>query len=68
MAIALAEQVLQAQASGQPFDEKQLEALAVAARFLLENEISWPPVVEKAIDVLASHLGKVKAASTVVEP
>ncbi|MCJ2139477.1 hypothetical protein [Methylobacterium sp. E-066] len=68
MSTALAEQFLIAQASGGPFDEKHIEAVTVAARFLLENELPWPPVVGEAIEVLAGRVDEVKAISTAVEP
>jgi hypothetical protein len=49
LASALAEQMLGSQVMGRALPPNQLIALVRAARFLSDNNVSWPPLVEEVV-------------------
>ncbi|WP_020092306.1 hypothetical protein [Methylobacterium sp. 285MFTsu5.1] len=60
LAAMLAEQILAAQSEGQPFTQPQFNALVSATRFLHENNVPWPPIVQQALDLFAEQIEAIK--------
>ncbi|KNY20255.1 hypothetical protein [Methylobacterium sp. ARG-1] len=64
LSTTLANQILGSQAMGRPFAEGALTALVGAARFLHDNRVPWPPVVQDAIDMLAKKMEAINLQSS----
>ncbi|MHB2210906.1 hypothetical protein [Methylobacterium sp. CM6257] len=63
LSTALAEQILGLDKTDHPLSENEVAALVKAARFLYDNDVPWPAVVQKAIDMLAEQMEAVRATA-----
>jgi hypothetical protein len=61
LANELAEQVLALQVMQRSIPENQLVALVSAARFLHENEVAWPPLVQEVVQEIAAKMEAIRS-------
>ncbi|WP_419828644.1 hypothetical protein [Methylobacterium sp.] len=62
LSTALAEQMLEAQVMGQPIPTQKFTALVGAARFLKDNNMAWPPLVEEVVHEIGKRMAAAKSA------
>ncbi|WP_139215675.1 hypothetical protein [Methylobacterium sp. UNC300MFChir4.1] len=62
LANALAEQMLGSQVMGRALPPHQLTALVRAARFLSDNNVSWPPLVQEVVRVATEKIEAARKA------
>jgi hypothetical protein len=56
LANALAEQMLGSQIMGRSIPTSHLTALVIAARYLTDNNITWPPLVQEVVHEMAERM------------
>ncbi|MGE8126580.1 hypothetical protein ACQKQD_06340 [Methylobacterium sp. NPDC080182] len=62
LANALAEQMLGSQVMGRALPPHQLTALVRAARFLSDNNVTWPPLVQEVVRVATEKIEAARKA------
>jgi hypothetical protein len=63
LATAIADRVLEQQASGSSIPPEQFRMLVRAARVLLDNDVPWPPSVERVVMEVAKRIERAETAS-----
>jgi hypothetical protein len=63
LANELAEQMLGSQIMGRSIPTSHLTALVTAARYLTDNNITWPPLVQEVVREMAERLESARPVS-----